>query len=232
MSVGQKHTYVGQFFEEVGQAILGGLLTRDERGDVFLPGSKTAVEVKGSTFQSPYGFRLSLDQVASYERIYRSGLTRNSLYMLFAYRNRSVVNKEHGRRVSELSQHVRSEDVRAYLSSSVMWGSLVDLSIVIKWTQMLPRQTKSIMGHLGMATVDVGCSQLENVLNGNLYGHLRDLGLDPVDYRKVTFSPTVSVEGIESGIQFPMTAVVLPHQVPVLRHALSRHGTRVRSVSI
>lgn len=227
MSVGQKHTYVGQFFEELGHVLMGGILTRDERGDIFLPSSMTSIEVKGSTFQSSYGFRLSLDQIEQYESRVQSREVESSWYMFFAYRNRSLSIGEGGRRVTELSAHRSSDSINAYLSSAVMWAVLVDVSIVRGWKDTLPRQRKSIMGHLGMVTVDVKCSVLQEIVERNLPGHLVEIGLNPKGYRRVTFN----VKGYSS-TEFPVTAVVLAEQALTLRKVLKRRGFVARLESV
>lgn len=219
MNIGQKHTYVGQFFEEIGCTIMGGMLTRDERGDFFLPKSKTGIEVKGSTFQSSYGFRLSLQQIEQYESRVLSHEVESCWYMLFAYRNRSLRIGEGNKRITELSQHRSSRSISAYLSSAVKWAVLVDMSIVSRWKETLPRQKKSIMGHLGMVTVDVKCSVLEEIVEKRLASHLVEIGLNPQDYRRLTFD----VKGYSSA-EFPVTAVLLVEQALTLRKILKSRG--------
>ena len=92
MGAGDKHTFVGQFFEEVSHHFLGGDLTRNDDGDICLWRTDTAVEVKSSSYQSSYGFRLGVEQIEHYERISVFPFTR-SFYTLFAYRNPHMPSK-------------------------------------------------------------------------------------------------------------------------------------------
>lgn len=231
MSAGDKHTFVGQFFEELGHVSLGGILTRDNRGDIFLPDSNTLVEVKGSTYQSSYGFRLSVDQIENYENRLSSGSCERVWYMLFAYRNRSQMDRSIGRRVTELSRHVTATSVSDYLTTSVMWSVIIDLSIVSKWKEMMPKQTKSIMGHLGMRTIDVRCRDLETIVTHGLHPYLSQLGLNPINFSKLVGEGSVrvpQVSPIGDSIQIPITAVVPSSDVKLLRKILVRKGFKIK----
>lgn len=75
------------------------------------------------------------------------------------------------------------------------------------------------MGHLGMVTVDVKCSVLEEIVEKRLASHLVEIGLNPQDYRRLTFD----VKGYSSA-EFPVTAVLLVEQALTLRKMLKSRG--------
>lgn len=222
---GDKHTFVGQFFEELGQKILGGELTRDDDGDICLRRKSTTVEVKASGFQSSYGFRLSLEQIGDREQACRMAF-EYGWYMLFAYKNRSI-RQGKGRR-TELAPHVTSESVRRYLSASAMWCVAVDLSIVGRWRDTLPHSTKSIMGHLGVKTVDIKCRYL-TVLASHPRSGLEGLGLDAMSYG--ILSGVVETSG-EDSVQIPVTMILKSSQVLSVKRMLRRRGFHFESRSI
>ncbi len=230
MGAGDKHTFVGQYFETLAHSFLGGELTRDRSGDIFLPSSNTSVEVKGSTYQSSYGFRLSVDQIESYEQELASGFSKRAWYMLFAYSNRSRMDPVLGRRTTELSKHTTPSGVDGYLASSVMWCVLLDLSIVSQWKKMMPHQNKSIMGHLGMRTVDVSCRTLESIVFHGLHQHIGSFGLNPDHFSKLVGEwglrgPDGST--IPNSLRVPITAVVPSSDTKLLRSILVRRGFRM-----
>ncbi len=230
MSAGDKHTFVGQYFETLAHSFLGGELTMDKRGDIFLPSPKISVEVKGSTYQSSYGFRLSVDQIESYEQELSSGSSKRAWYMLFAYRNKSRMDPVLGRRATELSKHTTSSGVGGYLASSVMWCVLLDLSIVSQWKKMMPQQTKSIMGHLGMRTVDISCRDLEMIVFHGLHQHLGNFGLNPDNFNKLVGEWGLRGHDgspIPDSLLVPITAVVPSSDAKLLRKILVRRGFRM-----
>ncbi len=227
--VGDKTTFVGQFFEAVGHHILGGDLSRNENGDICLWRTETAVEVKSSGVQSSYGFRLSVEQIEHYERVSVFPFSR-AWYMFFAYRNHSRKNGG-GKRASELSLHTTPAAIRAYLADAIVWCLLVDLSIITRWRETRPHSTKSILGHLGAETVDLKCPYVHEFVNGGLADGLKGLNLDPASYGtlfgnvKATFQPDLFTEHL---VHFPMTAVLPSSEIRSVQRMLSRRGFRLR----
>jgi len=227
--VGDKHTFVGQFFENVAHRVFGGDLSRDESGDICLWQTETTVEVKASGIQSSYGFRLAVEQIEHYERVSVFPFSR-SWYALFAYRNRRL-RGEDGKQHTELSYHTSPKDINRYLADAIEWGLLVDLSIVSGWKETKPRSTKSILGHPGAETIDLKCREAHAFMNGGLVDGLKTLDLNPTNYGvlhgriKTSFQPDLFTEAF---VSFPLTAILPSGELSRVQRMLYRRGFRTR----
>lgn len=229
MAIGDKHTFVGQFFENVGHHILGGELSRDESGDLCLWRQETSVEVKGSGSQSSYGFRLSVEQIRHYQRIQFFPFSR-VWYMFFAYTNKSKRNKQNGSKESQLSKHSDPWSINTYLAKSLEWCLLVDLSIVSKWEEKLPHSRKSVMGHRGMETVDLKPRYVYEFYNGGLETKLTDLELNPKYFGVIhgQIKTQVKIDLFnEHEIAVPLTAIIPSCEVTSLQRRLRRRGYKL-----
>ena len=229
MGIGDKQTFVGQFFEEVGHRILGGDLSRDADGDICLWRTETTVEVKSSGDQSSYGFRLSLEQIESYERARIFPFNR-AWYMLFAYRNHSQRSGK-GKRVTEFSKHVTPLSINNYLANTVSWCLVVDLSIISRWKETRPVSTKSIIGHLGTKTVDLKCRDIHSFANGELSLGLKSLDLDPTKFGTLSGTIQTRVQPdlfSEYLVKFPMTAILPSAEISSVQRMLKRRGFRLQ----
>lgn len=227
MGRGDKHTFVGRFFEEVGHSILGGDLSRNDDGDISLWRTETCVEVKSSGHQSSYGFRLSVEQIKKYEQISLFPFNR-AWYMLFAYRN--IRKAKDGKRVTELSVHEIPLSINNYLAKSVLWCIIVDLSIVSRWKEVLPHSTKSVMGHYGLRTVDLKTRDVHALANGRFAEGFRELGLDPANFGRVSgqIEPRVQIDLFnEYKISLPITAILPKAEFPSFQRMLKRRGFKL-----
>lgn len=231
--VGDKHTFVGQFFENLAHKIFGGDLSRDESGDICLWRTETTVEVKASGTQSSYGFRLAVEQIEHYERVSVFPFSR-SWYVLFAYRNRRLRDNDR-KQHSELSYHTSPQAINRYLAGAIEWGLLVDLSIVTGWKETMPRSTKSILGHLGAETVDLKCRAAHVFMNGGLVDGLKALDLNPTNYGtlrgriKASLRPDLFSEEF---VSFPLTAILPSGELPQVQRMLYRRGFRTQREQI
>ena len=214
MIPGRKQTYVGEFFEVLGQKVLGGELMRDDKGDIGLWKEETVVEVKSSSAQSSYGFRLCLDQIDGYEKQILDNFPFSRVwYMFFTYRN-GTVRKPDGTRMTEMSRRQSVTGVHSFLSKRVLWGLLVDFELVLHWRRALPHSSMSILGHPGMKTVDLHFKRLHPMTNGGLRDELVKLDLDPDRYGQmhVEVQTTIRPNLLEKyKVETPVT-LVLPHQ--------------------
>ncbi len=230
MRPGQKTTYVGQFFEEVGHTIFGGELTRNADADICLFKSETVLEVKASGDKSSYGWRLSVNQIEHYERISSFPFSR-AWYVLFAYRNRSVRNGKNGKRRTELSGHTTSVSVNRYLSTSEIWCVVVDISLISRWKEVLPRSEKSILGHLGTETVDLKCSKVHSFMNGGFVPGLVELKLDPANFVRFSGEIETCVKPDlfnQYKMRVPIAAVLPESQSLSFQRMLKRRGFSLR----
>jgi hypothetical protein len=222
MASGYKQVIVGEFFERAAHAIFGGELCRNGDGDICLHRQSTTIEVKGSSEQSSYGFRLDLEQVERYESMVPFPFLR-AYYVLMAYNN----PQSRRSRTSQMAPHVTPKAVCAYLRWSVSWCVVVDLSIVTKWKEVLPRSRTSILGHLGTETVDIRCRDMAGYINGGLAGKLAPLGLPASEYGIASGRVKLGVEmGHEQPYQlnFPMYAILPRGELRNFRRRLNRRG--------
>ena len=229
MGIGAKHTFVGQFFEEVGHRILGGDLSRNEDGDVCLWRTQTSVEIKSSGSQSSYGFRLSVEQIEHYERISVFPFSR-VWYMFFAYRNRSLRMKN-GTRKTELAKYGDPLSINRYLAETILWCTIVDLSIISKWKEVLPISTKSIMGHLGKRTVDLKCGYVQEFSNGGFVSELTRLEFDPKKFSSISGTLKTTLEPdlfSKYSVEFPVTAILPVEEVTSFQRMLGCRGFRLK----
>lgn len=227
--VGDKHTFVGQFFENVAHKVFGGDLSRDENGDICLWRTETTVEVKSSGLQSSYGFRLAVEQIEHYERVSVFPFSR-SWYALFAYRNRRMRGDD-GKQHTELSYHTSPRDINRYLANAVEWGLLVDLSIVSRWKEIMPRSTKSILGHPGAETIDLKCRDAHGFVNGGLVEGLEELDLNPANYGVLHGRIKAHLRldlFCEEFVSFPLTAILPSGELSRVQRMLYRRGFRTR----
>jgi len=228
---GDKHTFVGNFFEHVGHRILGGELTRDQDGDICLWRTRTSVEVKSSGAHSSYGFRLSVEQIEHYEEL--SSFPFNRVwYVLFAYRNNRV-RRQNGLRFSELSEHENPVSINRYLAGSALWCIILDLSIVSAWKRKFPHSTKSVIGHKGMKTVDIKPRVIHTFSNGGLTEGLKDLDFDPKKFVLLSGKVRTKIEPdlvSEHTIKFPITAILPVSEASSFQRMLLRRGFRLRRV--
>jgi len=232
LSKGDKHTYVGQFFEETANSILGGDLTRNDDGDISLWRTETCVEVKSSGHQSSYGFRLSTEQIEMYERISKFPWSY-SRYMLFAYRNGRVKDSK-GKRVSELSAHDFPPAINNYLAKAILWCTVVDLSIVSRWKEVLPHSTKSVMGHRGLRTVDLKTQVIHSLSNGGFKEELRKLDLDPEAFTRISGHIKLRFQFDlfnEYDVSFPITAILPKEEAASFQRMLKRRGFTLSKVA-
>jgi hypothetical protein len=233
MVVGDKHTFVGNFFEELGHRVLGGTLERDEHGDICLWRRGATVEVKSSGDKSSYGFRLSINQIEQYEKL-RAFPFSKVWYMFFAYDNPSEKGDE-GKRSSKLSAHVSREAVQLFLAKSVQWCLLADFSIVKGWRHTRPISSKSVMGHPGAQTVDLKCHHAHTLTNGGLASELRELGLAPDEYGRLSGMIRTSVSVAPFGnlkVKFPLTAVLPYEEISSVQRMMRRRGFALKTGSI
>jgi hypothetical protein len=229
---GQKHTFVGNFFEEVALRILGGDLTRNDDGDINIWRSETTVEVKSSGHLSSYGFRLCVEQIDWYNNISQFPFSR-AWYVFFNYRNGSR-KTEGGKRVSELSVHNDPLSVNKYLASSVIWCTILDLSIVNRWKELLPHSTKSVMGHPGKETVNLKPTSVHHIANGGFAHGLRELNLNPDDFNKVTGHIEMRLQPdlfSEYDMSFPVTAVLPKEESRSFQNILKHRGFPLERVA-
>ncbi|OHA93579.1 MAG: hypothetical protein A3H52_00695 [Candidatus Zambryskibacteria bacterium RIFCSPLOWO2_02_FULL_39_26] len=232
MAKGDKQTFVGQFFEEVGHRILGGNLSRNEDGDICLWRTKTSVEAKSSGAHSSYGFRLSVDQIEHYQKISCFPFDR-VWYLLFAYRNRKIKGKS-GKYATELSEHINPISINRYLAESALWCVLLDISIISRWKDSRSHSTKSVMGHPGERTVDLKCHEVYHFANGGLSSGLKELGLDPDGFGVLTGRITTVVEPDLLSyykIKFPIIVVLPRQEISSVKRMFQRRGFRLRKMA-
>lgn len=223
---GGKSNIVGNFFESVAHAMLGGELARNDDGDICLWRTSTTVEVKSSGTQSSYGFRLSLEQIEDYRRRLSFPFNR-AWYTFFAYENRSLKHGDGGRR-TELSLCTNVEDINAFLVEKVRWCLLIDFSIVERLRDVLPTSERSILGHAGAQTVDIPCKRAYGFTNGALRQELENLTLQPAAfstlYGRVKLRLSLDLFNTDFLVKFPFTAVLPNDSVRSAQHMLRRRG--------
>lgn len=222
---GAKHTFVGNFFEQVAHHILGGDLTRNDDGDLNLWQSGITVEVKSSGHLSSYGFRLSVGQIEFYNAL-RNFPFDHAWYVFFSYRNKSQ-KVEDGRRATELSHHNDPLSINRYLAESVLWCTVVDFSIIAGCETTLPHSTKSVMGHRGLETVDLKTAFVHNLANGGFVSCLNTIGLDSANYVKVGGQISTELQPDlfnTHKVSFPITAIMLKAQSPNFQKMLRKRG--------
>ncbi len=222
---GSKNTYVGQFFEELTHRIIGGELLRDEHGDLTLWNESLVVEVKSSGYQSSYGFRLSTEQIEGYERMAAFPFDR-AWYFLFSYDNPGEKGED-GKRRSALKPHIEAPDVHQYLAASVKWGLAVDISLIKAWKDVHPHSTKSVMGHLGVETVNLKCRDVYPLTNGGFKEGLRSLGLIPDEFTRLSgrVDTTVQFDLFETyPVSVPLTVIVPKHERQFARKLLGKYA--------
>lgn len=229
---GQKHTFVGNFFEQVAHKMLGGDLVRNDDGDLNLWRSETTVEVKSSGHLSSYGFRLNVKQIEWYNSIRHFPFSR-AWYVFFSYRNSSR-KMESGSRATELSVYNDPLSINKYLASSVQWCVIVDFSVILGWKNSLPHSTKSVMGHRGMETVDVKTGSVHHIANGGFVNGLKRLDLNPEKFNKISGEIQMSLRPDlfnEYDLRFPVTAI-LPSgdELRSIQSILKQRGFSVRKV--
>ena len=230
MPAGDKNTFVGQFYEHATHEILGGELTRNENGDICLWEMDTTVEVKGSGYQSSYGFRLSLNQIEHYERISVFPFDWG-LYTFFSYNNSSKKNRKTGKSSSGLSKHTEAPAVHRYLEASTLWCAVLDLSIVSRWKAVKTHSSMSILGHPGVPTVDIKCREVHEISHNWLVPKLKALELDPAEFSvlsggvRVSFSPDLFNH---YALEFPFSAVILKSRARRVQCELRRRGFDLR----
>ncbi len=232
MGKGDKHTFVGQFFEEVGHSILGGDLSRNDDGDISLWRTRTCVEVKSSSYKSSYGFRLSVEQIHKYEQLSLFPFDR-AWYMLFSYRNNRK-RTDDGKRVTELSVYNNPLSINNYLAKSILWCTIVDLTIVKRWKETLPHSTKSVMGNLGLKTVNLKAKDVHDFSNGKFSEGLCKLGLDPLDYDRLSGQIDSVVQPnlfSHHEIKLPVTAILPRADISSFQRMLKRRGFRFQKVA-
>jgi hypothetical protein len=197
---GLKQTLVGDYFERLAHQLLGGTLSRNEDGDLALPGLDAFVEIKGSGLDSSYGFRLSVPQIERCERIQAFPFERG-YYALFAYRNKT--KRVGGHKVTELAPHVTQRAVDKYLTGAVCWCAVVDMSVITRWKLGRPRSHKSIMGHPGAVTIDVRCHEVAHLVNSGFTAGLQGLALDPHEYAVLDGRIKVNAAAFELHVLLP-----------------------------
>jgi len=223
--IGMKNFQVGQFFEDVGHALIGGELTRHEDGDIVLWDASATIEVKASGLQSSYGYRLDIDQIDRYGELSAFPFDR-AWYMFFAYNNPSVRN-EKGGRSSALSRHSDRVEVNRYLARAVSWFVLLDHSIVAQWRALRRVSTKSVMGHLGTKTVDVRCREVHSLANGGFATGLTELDLDPAQFAVMDSKVDIVVDTDlfeKYRMRFPITVVTPVKEIKHIKKALRVHS--------
>lgn len=163
MSPGYKNTYVGRFYEDLAKRFLGGKLTRNERGDLFIPEVGASVEVKASGERSNYGFRVCLDQLERYTQRLRSAESAHVWYVLCFYRNKDI-RLAGGRKTTEFASHHTNRQVRSFLRQRTSDVFILDLSVVQHIALTTPASSKSIIGHLGRKTLDIKKKHLTSIV--------------------------------------------------------------------
>ncbi len=222
---GAKHTFVGNFFEQVAHGVLGGDLTRNDDGDLNLWKTNTTVEVKSSGNRSSYGFRLSVEQIGFYKALECFPFDQ-VWYIFFSYRNGNMKGED-GNRHSELSRYNDQISINRYLAESVQWCTLVDFSIVKGWMDSMPHSTKSVMGHLGLETVDLKPASVHQIANGGFKEGLEGINLNPASYVRVAGQIKMSLQPDlfnEYNLSFPLTAVLSKVQSRPFRRMLKKRG--------
>lgn len=230
--LGHKQTIVGSFYERLAHNVFGGNLTQDTNGDVCLWRSETSIEVKASGFRSPYGFRLSVDQIEKYARL--NGFPfRRIWYALFSYENRRQTRD--GKRQTELAAHSEEVAVQRFLAEHTLWCLLVDFSVVKDWRETRPLSKKSILGHLGMETIDLPCKTFAPIFGEHPIAGFRVLNFAPSILGTLSGKATVAMEldlFTTQEVQFPVM-MVLPHEeISQVQRNLRRRGFRLRRNAI
>ncbi len=228
MNRGEKCTFVGNFVEQIIHAVIGGDITRDDDGDIVLWRNRTTIEVKASGQNSSYGFRLSVDQIKHYQVISSFPFDR-SRYVLVAYRNGYI--HEAGRRRTEFSTSVDRDSINLYLSRAILWAVVVDLSVVSAWVKTRKHSTKSIIGHRGMKTVDVKCSEVHALANGGFAKGLYACGLNPNKYGRLEGNFKVEIQPDLFNcykLHFPLVAVLPQTELVSFQRMMKRRGFSLR----
>lgn len=221
---GQKQPIVGDFFERLGHQIVGGELTRDETADICLWRRGVALEVKSSGYKSSYGFRLDIEQIEYYERASEFPFNR-AWYLLFAYRNNRATS---GKRRTELAKYTATASIDRYLAGAIQWGVLIDLSIVRRWKETLPRSTKSVMGHLGTETIDLKCEMVHSFSNGGFAEGLKELGLKPAEFVRLSGMIKAELPGNLFAVEFPLTIIMPSDKADSVHRGFNRRGFSLR----
>lgn len=232
-----KQNPVGNFSERVLQRIVGGVLTRNEDGDICLESENATVEVKSCCLESSYGFRISTEQLRHYERIGNGFPYDHMWYGLVAYKNPRLRDGQTGKKVTTLSRCDTVASIEKHVANSLSWCLLVDLSIIRRLSEVLPHSNKSVMGHPGMETVNLHAKKtVYPFANGGLAQSLVDLGLDPESFGVLTGRIKTTVE-IGLYDKYPILipevrVVVLKEALSFVRRALRRQGFRLREYKI
>lgn len=230
MASGYKQVIVGRYFEQLAQQVFGGELCRNENGDLCLWRHGTAVEIKGSGYQSQYGYRLDLPQIDRCKARVPFPFSR-AWYALFAYDNPRLP----GTRSSKMAPHVTPESVSSYLSDSLSWCVVVDLSIVHAWKEVFPKSYTSILGHLGTPSIDILCPALSRYTGADLSSILQSLRLNPREYAILSGGVKVTAQWehvIGRVLSFPMTAILPKADVRSFQRLMRRRGFQFSSRSV
>lgn len=228
---GDKQNFVGQYYQQVGHALLGGELCLNQNGDICLWKEGLTIEIKSSGFSSSYGFRLHDEQIEEYERMTCFPFDR-AWYMFFSYRNKNLMCED-GKKHSELARHENALEVNQYLAETTMWCTIVDLSIISRWKESRPLSTKSIIGHYGRKTVDIKCREVHGLSNGSFDSTLRGLELDSSKYGILTSRVALVVEPDLLGkyhMKFNVNAILPREELRTAKRIFRKRGIRLKEV--
>ncbi len=201
-----KRTLVGQHFERCGRRILGGKIVRNGEGDIIISKLGVTVEVKASGNRSSYGFRCDLSQITRYEDRLRGRFSRG-WYLFFCYEN--LERRKGGRKVTALSKHETKAAVVRYLRKHTVWALLLDLSLIKAWRASKPISTRSIEGHLGTPTIDIGCNSAHTLAAGDFARILESLNLDAAAYKRIRGTVRLGGRLVEFAAVVPLGDIIL-----------------------
>ncbi len=220
-----KQIWVGQFFELLAHAMLGGELSRNDDGDVNDWRHSLSVEIKASGVQSSYGFRLDIEQMDRYLSLCQGFPFDRGWYGFYAYNNPSV---RVGRKSSTaLSKHKTERAVREYLTANIAWFVVVDLAVVSQWRALRPIATGSIKSHKDTETINVKCREIERLANGGFHEELTRYNLDPQGFEalsghvRLDLRPTLFER---YDLNFPVTAILPKEETGIARKMFKRRG--------